>query len=330
MAQRVIPKPDGESWLSQVPAWVLSLVLHATVILAVVLVAGTPGSESAATDGDADEGVIVQLQREPAAPAEAPAFPEPAQPTPARPPEEPAPRAGAPIDQALDQALKPPDPVLPGRLDPLGPAARDLQTAADLPRVALPDQLGAVEVSFFGSPSKGTRFVFVIDRSASMGHALPIAKAELLATLEKLPPNAEFQVICYDLDPQIVLDAQNRQTLLPATAENKQRTARFLDKLAAEGGTDHLAALRRALTLNPQVIYFLTDADELKPQQVRELTVLNQRGPNACIHCIELSLNVEYRTDKPMRVLARENRGEYRIIDLLRILEQKRGSGLRP
>jgi hypothetical protein len=105
---------------------------------------------------------------------------------------------------------------------------------------------------------------------------------------------------------------------MPATKENKTRTARALSGIFSEGGTDHVKALKRAIGLAPNVIYFLTDADELKPGQVQELTAMNQRGPKAVIHCIELSLDNANRQDNPMRRLARENQGEYKAIDLLR------------
>jgi hypothetical protein len=82
-------------------------------------------------------------------------------------------------------------------------------------------------------------------------------------------------------------------------------------------------ALKRALALNPHVIYFLTDADELKPQQVRELTLLNQRGSNARVHCIELSAELVNRDESPMRALARDNRGEYRAVDVRNLPPRK-------
>jgi hypothetical protein len=148
-----------------------------------------------------------------------------------------------------------------------------------------------------------------------MQAALPAAKAELLASLDQLPPTAEFQVVFYHLEAR-VLELDRRQKLVPATRENKQKTARWLETLHSEGGTDHIKALKKGLTFAPHVIFFLTDADELRPAQVQELTALNQRGSRACIHCIELSTANADQMDKAMRRLARENGGEYRGIDL--------------
>jgi hypothetical protein len=159
--------------------------------------------------------------------------------------------------------------------------------------------------------------VYVIDRSASMQFGLEPAKKELLASLDRLPPTAEFQVVLYDLEAR-PLEFNNQSGLMQASKENKVRTARHLETIRSEGGTDHLKALKRGLALSPHVLYFLTDADELKPGQVQELTALNQRGSKAIIHCIELSLDNASRQDNPLRRLARDNQGEYRGIDLLK------------
>jgi hypothetical protein len=200
------------------------------------------------------------------------------------------------------------------RREPTAVPAKELDDALTLPRVEIPTVPGAVEVNFFGTRAKGAKFVYVIDRSASMKQALALAKHELLQSLQLLPRTAEYQVVYYDLQPRI-LELDGKTGMLPATLENKLSTSRHLENVRSEGGTDHVRALRRGLTLSPQVLYFLTDADELKPQQVHELTALNQRGSNARIHCIELSAEAAARGDSAMRMLARDNRGEYRAVD---------------
>jgi hypothetical protein len=205
-------------------------------------------------------------------------------------------------------------------LDALGTAgslAADVESAGVLPKMVTPGPPGAVETKFFDTPARGTKFVYVIDRSASMLQALAIAKRELNASLEQLPPNAEFQIVLYDLDAQ-PLEIHGQRGLLKASQENKLRAFQLLEIVRPEGGTDHVKGLKRGLLLAPDVIYYLTDADELRPQQVVELTSLNQRGSNARIHCIELSSTQLGQSDTPMRRLARQNRGEYRGIDLAR------------
>ena len=65
-------------------------------------------------------------------------------------------------------------------------------------------------VSFFGTRSKGKRFVFVIDKSGSMNSQgrLGKAKRELIATLQSLKPDTRFMVYFFDhiADPMPVKD----------------------------------------------------------------------------------------------------------------------------
>jgi hypothetical protein len=170
---------------------------------------------------------------------------------------------------------------------------------------------GGVTTAFFEVPAQGQRIVYAIDRSASMGpqQLLARAKRELLASLEQLGPDVQFQIILYNR-VCVVLPIGGRSGLAPATPENRRRAAALLEAVHAEGGTDHVAALRQALSLGPDVVYFLTDAAELKPDQVRAVTRLN-RG-RSIIHVIELRKSA---ADSPLRTLAQENRGEYRLVE---------------
>ncbi len=168
---------------------------------------------------------------------------------------------------------------------------------------------------FFDVEAAGRTFVYVIDRSSSMGPSggLRAAREQLLASLQQLPPAARFQIIVYNRVAEPLL--ADRPSLLPITPENLQRVAERLSGLLAEGGTDHLPALRRALALHPDVIFFLTDADDLTSDLLRAVARLNP-GRHTIIHAIEMNPLNRDRPDMPMHVLARENGGTYRAVDL--------------
>jgi hypothetical protein len=175
--------------------------------------------------------------------------------------------------------------------------------------------LGRGRPRFFQIPVEAQSVVFVIDRSASMGEhgAWELAKRELRTSLERLPPETRFQVIAYNRTAEpLFLDGA--ATLVPATLPNKLRTGALLDTLPTEGGTDHFKALRRALALRADVVFFLTDAAELRADQVRAVTLLNQ-GRSA-IHAVELCAG--RRTNGPTRLaeLARANHGTYQSASL--------------
>jgi hypothetical protein len=173
----------------------------------------------------------------------------------------------------------------------------------------------AETTAFFQVPAQGRSVVYVIDRSSSMGAGgrLALARRELLASLGRLRPPVCFQIIAYNRHPE-ALRVAGRVELLLATEENKQLAARFLAELVAEGSTEHGQALDQAVALRPDVIYFLTDADDLKREEVRALTQLN-RG-RCTIHAIEMSTGNRDKLEMPMHVLARTNGGSYRAVDV--------------
>jgi hypothetical protein len=169
----------------------------------------------------------------------------------------------------------------------------------------LPDGAGT---AFYDVPALGSSVVFVIDRSASMGleQRLDRARQQLVASLNRLRPNTRFQVIAY---------ARNAETLGPpgglasATPEHVAQTVSALARLEAEGGTDHLKALRSALAMQPDVVFFLTDDDDLTAYQVREVTRLNRA--RASIHALCF---VEPNGETALSALARQNRGMFRVV----------------
>jgi hypothetical protein len=167
--------------------------------------------------------------------------------------------------------------------------------------------------AFFPAATQARSVVFVIDRSMSMGlrGALDTARRQLLGSLGSLPEDVRFQVIVYNSTAELLAPGSD---LVYATHEMKRHTATRMDSLCAEGGTSHLPALKRALTLSPEVIYFLTDADDLNPEEQRVITKLN-RG-RCCIHVVELNTSHRDRPWMPLQELARSNRGSYRAVDL--------------
>ena len=108
---------------------------------------------------------------------------------------------------------------------------------------------------FFGARDHAHSFAYVIDCSGSMAtrNSLEIAKRELLASLNQLPPDAEFAVVFYNLLPKMLTDPQGNQGLMSATTANKRRIQLQLAEIRPDGGTDHMSALRTALALKPEV-----------------------------------------------------------------------------
>ncbi|HTU20507.1 MAG TPA: hypothetical protein VMG10_20755 [Gemmataceae bacterium] len=168
--------------------------------------------------------------------------------------------------------------------------------------------------SLFPLPATASSVVFILDRSVSMGEyrKLDFARRELIASLRRLPPTVRFQVIDYnDYAESLLLDG--RRGLLPAEPAIIHRAVSLLQALEAGGNTNHLAALRLGLDLHPDVLYFLTDAGDLRPEEVAVVTSRNQ---GSAIHSIELTRRRAPQPDGMLARLAHENHGTYRCVSL--------------
>ena len=166
---------------------------------------------------------------------------------------------------------------------------------------------------FFQIGARAKSVVYVIDRSVSMGlnGGLTRAKQELLASLGGMPDDRRFQIIIFNRSVQM-LEPESAGGLLAASSENKQKAAEFLASVQPEGGTHPVPALRRALALKPDVIFFLSDAGDWTSRQVQEVTLIN-RG-HTVIHVVDFDAADKDQLNAPLHVLARSNQGEYRAV----------------
>jgi hypothetical protein len=168
---------------------------------------------------------------------------------------------------------------------------------------------------FFGARETGRSFAYVIDCSGSMAtrSSLDIAKRELLSSLNVLPPDAQFSVIFYNLRARVFADPNGRQGLMPATAANKTRVQNQLQTVSPEGGTDHMLALRTALGLKPEVVFFLTDGDLMTNNDVNEILA---EFPGSRIQAVEFGHGPDLGENTPLRRMANTTGGSYRYIDV--------------
>ncbi|MEZ6067049.1 MAG: hypothetical protein R3B90_15420 [Planctomycetaceae bacterium] len=147
---------------------------------------------------------------------------------------------------------------------------------------------GGGTTSLFGIQDSGRTFVYLIDSSSSMDNygAMRVAKAELQASLERLTPEQQFQVI-FSSSQQIHPLDPGRFDMFFGTDSQRIEARLQIAAVTADGGTDHNAALDAALALNADVIFYLTDAGE-PPLLAGDLARIKQRnGGNSRIHCIE-------------------------------------------
>jgi hypothetical protein len=180
--------------------------------------------------------------------------------------------------------------------------------------------LNAAETQVFGLRSRGTRFVYVFDRSSSMeGGLLFAAKRELISSLQALDGRHQFQIIFYNERPQLMPAAHgNAPRMAFADQPGKRLAADYIGGVFADGGTNHLQALDMALALKPDVIFFLTDAEE--PQmRPAELTLVRRLNRGTRINTIEFGVGEQKPAINFLQVLAAENGGQHAYVDVRRL-----------
>jgi hypothetical protein len=174
--------------------------------------------------------------------------------------------------------------------------------------------------SVFGVEGKGNKFVYLFDRSASMeGAPLSAAKKQLLASIESLDSVHQFQIIFFNSTTRVFDGSGGGRRVAFATDRNKQLAANFVGGVTADGGTDRMFALRHALGFTPNVIFFLSDADDpMSTSEMAEIKKLNERI-QAAICVIEFGRGPMVPKYNFLMQLTRESGGKYGYVDTTRL-----------
>lgn len=317
----------------ETPSWLLSAAVHFAALILLALSLERPPAGAAAP-------LSWELGfAESTADAPAETLPFEVAPLPISPsvPDSSAAAAGGEPVRTLADALGGPVSIDPSGALPSAPAvggssgesgAGDIRAAIGA-APSRPAALGGkATVGVFGTTGEGYKFVYVFDRSGSMGgsgrNALEAAKAELLASLRALSQTHQFQIVFYNDQVTKFNPTGDPDRLVFATEQNKQAAARFLATITADGGTQHEAALSAAIRLRPDVIFFLTDADEPKlyPAQLQRI---HRMANGITINTIEFGHGPRVPEDNFLVRLARENGGQHAYFDVSKLLHRRAG-----
>ncbi|MEM9643887.1 MAG: hypothetical protein AAF989_02740, partial [Planctomycetota bacterium] len=186
-----------------------------------------------------------------------------------------------------------------------------------------PTNASKKKASLFGVSGYGSRFVYVMDRSDSMngygGRPLRAAQSELSRSLGTLSDQQQFQIVFYNENPK---PFQFGATVSLITGDSATVTAaqQYVRSVRAFGGTGHEAALKMALRMRPDVIFFLTDAriPRLSSSQLTDIRVRAARA-GTTIHSIEFGADPAAPTNSFLIDLARQNSGQYQYVDVRKL-----------
>lgn len=168
----------------------------------------------------------------------------------------------------------------------------------------------------FGVEGTGNKFVYLFDRSASMeGPPLAAAKKQLLESLQPLEETQQFDIIFFNHRLQVFNSSTNSRRSAFGTERNKKLAMTFVGTVKADGGTDRMAALKHALALRPNVIFFLSDADRpMLAKELDEIAEINARvGAQICT--IEFGHGSTPAGASSLATLAKSNSGQYVYVD---------------
>jgi hypothetical protein len=177
----------------------------------------------------------------------------------------------------------------------------------------------------FGLEGSGNSFVYVFDRSDSMngfGSApLRMAKKEMLDSIGSLTSVNQFQIVFYNDSPSPYRGSLSRtRGLIFATDTEKQSAQTYIKGVEGSGGTEHLPALKLALNLSAEVVFFLTDAADpgLSSSTIDELAD-RALGRGTTIHSIEFGTGPSPGIERWIEKLAVRTGGKYRYVDVAKL-----------
>ena len=178
-------------------------------------------------------------------------------------------------EPALEFTPKPP----PSPID-LAPSTRtDLSivgigSGGDLTRLGL--SIGAsTGPRFFGlgtSAKEAKHIVYVVDRRGSMIGSFEFVQQELRRSIGQLRRSQKFHVIFFNSGRP--LESPPRR-LVGARDKEKEAFFAFLNQVSPSGGTEPASAIQRALSLEPDIIYLLSDGMQFDPHLLQDITAWN-------------------------------------------------------
>ncbi|MBC8325219.1 MAG: VWA domain-containing protein [Verrucomicrobia subdivision 3 bacterium] len=162
-------------------------------------------------------------------------------------------------------------------------------------------------VSFFGTASRGNKFVFIIDKSYSMsGNRLAGAKKELCATLKGLKPTDQFMIYFFSDGAQ----AMPARAMLAGTPKNINWAIDWVRGRSVDGGTNPTQALQWCFNLKPDTVWLLTDGQFSDGPPLDAIAAGNRQ--------LKARINTLAFHDKAgadiLQRIARENDGTYRFV----------------
>jgi len=286
---------DTARWLP----YAVSLLFHAALLAALLLLRTSHGSAGSAEPIIANAELLAApggvIYPDPPLPElNVPVSPQPLDVAP--------PRWDEPSE--LISVVATEDPTAGANLGAGIPAAGPLDVHDDL--AGLP--AAGPKAEFFGQEGTGYKIIYVVDRSGSMIDTFEAVKRELKRSIARLSHVQSFHIIFFSGGEPL---EKPPKKFVRAIETRKNEAFRFLDRMVpvSEGGTDPTQAMRRAVQMQPDLIYLLSDGG-FSPDLLVKLRRWNK---DKAVRIFTIGYGFELEPGL-LRRIAEENGGEYTLV----------------
>ena len=169
---------------------------------------------------------------------------------------------------------------------------------------------GQGSIGFFGMQAVGKSFVFIVDCSGSMhGYRFNRACDELKRALSDLSRTQKFYIVFYNHAAIPMHLPGGRKRLVAASPRIVYRSKRWIEKRQAVGGTFPDQAIYLALSLKPDVIFFLSDGAFSRTART---VAFEANKHKTVIHTIAFQ---NIGGEPVLKGIAEDNNGRYRFVE---------------
>jgi len=168
---------------------------------------------------------------------------------------------------------------------------------------------------------RANKIAYVVDFSGSILVAKDDLKRELKRSVGRLKPSQSFNVIIFYEEYDKVKTDSFKSKLEPAIEDIRREFFQWIDRKAPKGGTEPLQAMKRAIALSPEAIFFFSDG-YFDDSVVAEITRAN-RGARARIYCLVFDevlledtsgLPRETEGARRLKQVAEANNGQVKVV----------------
>jgi hypothetical protein len=125
---------------------------------------------------------------------------------------------------------------------------------------------------------------YVVDFSGSIITVVDDLRRELKRSIGRLRAEQRFNVVIFFGEGNRTRTLSFAPELVAATSENKAAFIEWIDTKPPRGGTEPFDAMRRALAMRPDAVFFFSDG-RFRPEVVERVTEIN-RERNTQIACL--------------------------------------------